>query len=151
MSRILRDQEDSSEGMTQRSAHTGSDPEAARVARCTALVRSGFISRAARTLGQSDLPTMDAKVVDALRDLHPPASGTPPSLPPTAPILTIDAAALTSLVARKLKNGSCGGPSGWTGDLVFALVGDLDCMQGLCSLVVDMLNGHLPERAYPCE
>jgi len=54
---------------------------------------------------------------------------------------------LTSLVARKLKNGSCGGPSGWTGDMVFALVGDLDCMQGLCSLVVDMLNGHLPDRA----
>jgi len=50
-------------------------------------------------------------------------------------------------VARKLKNGSCGGPSGWTGDLVFALVADPDCVQGLCSLVVDMLNGHLPDRA----
>ena len=90
---------------------------------------------------------MDAKISDALRELHPPASGTPPSLPPSAPILAIDASALTSLVARKLKNGSCGGPSGWTGDLVFALVGDLDCVQGLCSLVVDMLNGNLPDQA----
>jgi len=79
VSRILRDREDFTEGITQHSAHSGSDPDAARVARCSALVRSGFISRAARTLGQLDLPAMDAKIVDALRELHPPATGTPPT------------------------------------------------------------------------
>jgi len=54
---------------------------------------------------------------------------------------------MTSLVARKLKNGSSGGPSGWTGELVFALLDDPDCVQGLGALIGDMLNGHLPDQA----
>jgi len=54
---------------------------------------------------------------------------------------------MTSLVARKLKNGSSGGPSGWTGELVFALMDDPDCVQGLGTLIGDMLNGHLPDQA----
>ena len=147
MSRILREREDFTAGNAQRDPPAKSDPEAARVARCTDLVRSGYISRAARTLGQADLPSIDTKVVDALRELHPSATGTPPPLPIAAPILEIDTAALTSLVAHKLKNGSSGGPSGWTGELVFALVDDSDCVQGLCALVADILNGYLPDQA----
>jgi len=71
VSRILREREDFVGGSTQREDRTGSDPDAARVMRCTALVRSGFISRAARTLGQLDLPAVDAKTIDTLRGLHP--------------------------------------------------------------------------------
>ena len=118
--------------------------------RCTALVRSGFISRAARTLGQLDLPAVDAKTIDTLRELHPVASGAPPPLPLNAPIHTIDTTAMTSLVARKLKNGSSGGPSGWTGALVFALLDDPDCVQGLGALIGDMLNGHNVLCPDPC-
>ena len=147
VSRILREREDFTEGVMKRDNRTGSDPDAARVIRCTALVRSGYISRAARTLGQSDLPAVDEKIIDVLRELHPSAQGDPPSIPSTAPILAIDSAALTTLVARKLKNGSSGGPSGWTGELVFALMDDPDCVQGICALVADMLNGQLPDQA----
>jgi hypothetical protein len=86
VSRSLREREDFTEGVMKRDNRTGSDPDAARVVRCTALVRSGYISRAARTLGQSDLPTVDEKIIDVLRELHPPAQGDPPSIPSTAPI-----------------------------------------------------------------
>ena len=61
VSRILREREDFTEGVMKRDNRNESDPDAARVVRCTALVRSGYISRAARTLGQSDLPTVDEK------------------------------------------------------------------------------------------
>ena len=61
------------------------DPDARRVARCTALARSGYISRAARALAQSDLPPVDEKVLDRLKDLHPAATGPAPELPDTAP------------------------------------------------------------------
>ena len=71
----------------------------------------------------------------------------PPTLTIERPYPTIDTAAMTSLVARKLKNGSSGGPSGWAGELVFALLDDPDCVQGLGVLISDMLNGHLPDQA----
>ena len=54
---------------------------------------------------------------------------------------------MTSLEARKLKNGSSGRPSRWTRELVFALMDDPDCVQGLGTLIGDMLNGHLPDQA----
>ena len=132
VSKILREREDlMQEQPPSEALHASRDPDAARVARCTALVRSGFISRAARTLAQTDLPAIDDKVLENLRELHPTATGSPPPLPNTAPILEVEIAALTSLVARKLKNGSSGGPSGWTGELVFAIMDDPDCAQGL--------------------
>ena len=62
VSRILREREDFTARNAQRDPPAKSDPDAARVARCTALVRSGYISRAARTLGQADLPSIDTKI-----------------------------------------------------------------------------------------
>ena len=39
------------------------------------------------------------------------------------------------------------GPSGWTGELIKALVGDADCLAGLVALVEDIVNGDLDDGA----
>jgi hypothetical protein len=48
---------------------------------------------------------------------------------------------------RKVANGSAPGPSGWTGELIKALVGDADCLAGLVALVEDIINGDLDDSA----
>ena len=48
---------------------------------------------------------------------------------------------------RKVANGSAPGPSGWTGELIKALVGDADCLAGLVALVEDIINGDLDDGA----
>ena len=54
---------------------------------------------------------------------------------------------LFCLVIRKVANGSAPGPSGWSGELIKALVGDADCLAGLVALVEDIVNGDLDDSA----
>jgi len=108
-----------------------------------ALTHCGHVGRAAKALLQAQLPVVTGRVVGQLRGLHPAASGAIPPLPTTSPTVAVDPEILQKLIKSKLCNGSATGPSGWTGELVSALVGDADCMRGLCLLVQDILNGHL--------
>ena len=86
--------------------------------------------------------------IESLRKLHPPSSGHRcPNLPDAAPRIHVDGIVLSALVSRKVANGSAPGPSGWTGELVKALVGDADCLAGLVTLVEDIVNGDLDESA----
>ena len=57
--------------------------------------------------------------------------------------MAVDEALLRRVISSKLKNGSAGGPSGWTGELVAPLADDEECLQGLAALVRDILNGVL--------
>jgi hypothetical protein len=43
---------------------------------------------------------------------------------------------------RKSANGSAG--SGWTGDLIKALIGDKDCLSGIGDIVRDIITGAVP-------
>ena len=46
---------------------------------------------------------------------------------------------------KALANGSSPAGSGWTGDLLKALSDDSDCLEGICTLIKDMINGILPD------
>src|SRR4029078_1476952 len=48
---------------------------------------------------------------------------------------------MTKIITRQLANGSAPGPSGWTGELLRALVDDDVCVTGLASIVTDIING----------
>jgi hypothetical protein len=103
-------------------APEAADPTGDGIARARALIQQGHFSRAARSLFQSPMPPVDSKVIAALNDLHPPADGPTPALPPDAPtIQQVDLAALSKLIRSSLANGSTPGGSGWTGDLLLAL------------------------------
>jgi len=119
-------------------------PFASRIARAKALLERGHISRATRCLFQRGLAPLVPSTVESLRKLHPPASESKcPSLPDSAPRIHVDGVVLSDLVMRKVANGSAPGPSGWSGELVKALLGDADCLAGLVTLVEDIVYGDL--------
>ena len=62
-------------------------------------------------------------------------------------MLRIDKKALSTLVVDELANGSAPGRSGWTGDLVKALVGDPECLEGLAAMTLAISNGAIGGRA----
>ena len=126
------------------------DPETARALRANALVCNGYISRAAKSLTQEGLLPINSATCKALAALHPPASAAVPPLPPDAPSITVDKVELHKLVRDRLCNGSAPGYSGWTGELVRALIDDEECLEGLTVLIEDILNGYLSpaERDY---
>jgi hypothetical protein len=86
------------------------DPDIRRIKRCTALVKSGYLSRAARALSQHELPSVNESVISQLEDLHPRSSGPVPNLPTTSPVIAIESGIVAKLVNRRLKNGSAPGP-----------------------------------------
>ena len=125
-----------------------SDPTAARLGRARALIQQGHLGRATKSLFQLPLPVVDEKVLPSLQDLHPASSGTAAPLPGDAPLLqVVDLDALASIVRSSLANGAAPGGSGWTGDLLKALIGDQDCLHGLASLTRDIINGALTGRS----
>ena len=121
---------------------------ASRLSRAASLVERGFVSRAARGLFQSGLAPFSPDNIEALRLLHPPsASGLLPPVPESAPRTHVDSKVLAALVSEKVANGSAPGPSGWTGELLAALVGDSDCLLGLVGIVEDIVNGDFDDSA----
>ena len=119
-----------------------SDPVAARLSRARALIQQGHVGRAARSLFQEPLPPVDEKTIELLHSLHPESSGPAPALPVEAPtVQQVDQAALARLVRSSLANGAAPGGSGWTGDLLKALIDDHDCLSGLAILVRTSLMG----------
>ena len=117
------------------------DPVVRRLNRAVAMVKSGYVGRATKSLLQGGLAKVDEKAIEQLKELHPPATGPVPVLPDTVPLIEIDVGELSKLVDAKLKNGSAPGPSGWTGEMVAALMGDSECTQALRVLIQDIING----------
>jgi hypothetical protein len=125
------------------------DPIATRVLRAKALTQQGHLGRATRVLFQDGLAPMDTNSIADLEFLHPPASD-PVPLPNDAPSLQrVDPDVLASIVRRSMANGSAPAGSGWTGDLLNALVDDSDCLAGIAALVNDIINGSLPDACRP--
>src|SRR6185312_16679770 len=83
------------------------DPVANGLARARALIQQGHVGRAARSLFQKPLPSVDGKVIEDLAKLHPAASGPVPPLPADAPMIQqIDLVVISRLVRTSLANGS---------------------------------------------
>ena len=122
-----------------------SDPQLARVLRAKALVEMKRLSRATKALLQGDLASMTESTITALRALHPKATDPVPALPEEAPRIQVDTEVLVSLVRKRVANGSSPSYSGWTGELLLALLDDLDCLHGLAQIVEDQLNGSLDD------
>jgi hypothetical protein len=121
-----------------------SDPTSSRVLRARTLLQQGHLSRAVHSLFQSDLPPIDDNVIATLKSLHPPPSDDAPPVPDHAPTLQqVDLLVLSRLICRSLANGAAPAGSGWTGDLLKALVDDADCLAALGALVSDIINGRL--------
>ena len=124
------------------------DPVVRKLRRAAALANSGFLGRATKCLLQGSLASVDEKVIEQLRELHPAATEKAPPLPvDTVPVIDVDIVTLRKLIDKKLKNGSAGGPSGWTGELIGALIGDSECEQALAVLIRDLINGSLNDKA----
>jgi hypothetical protein len=76
--------------------------------------------------------------------LHPLGPSVLPVCPDEAPrMLNIDKEKIKDIVLKELANGSAPGRSGWTGDLLKALVYDDQCLAGLATLVMAIANGEI--------
>jgi len=104
-------------------------------------MQQGYLGRATRSLFQQPLLSLDEKTLDTLEALHPKASEPVPEPPEDAPQpLTVDPEELHR-VARRMANGSAPAASGWTGELIRALIDDNDCFAGLSCIITDIING----------
>ena len=113
----------------------------AKVQRAVYLVQQGYLARATLSMFQHPLLPLTPKTLDALDALHPKASDPAPDLPQNAPQrMELDPDNLVRVI-RRLANGSAPAGSGWTGELIRALVDDHDCFKGLNYLITDILNG----------
>ena len=126
------------------------NPDSARALRAANLVKDGYVSRAVRALLHTGLAPMTRRTQRQLSDLHPRQSAPAPPLPDNAPLTTCDKEVVHKLVREYLCNGSAPAYSGWTGELLRALVDDEDCLAGITAVVDDILNGRLSdyERDY---
>jgi len=124
------------------------DPKKAKVAKALFLAKQGHLSRATQTLFQNPLPQVDTDVLAALAKLHPSRDSKSqlPPLPQDAPRLRVDPDDLVKII-KKLANGAAPAASGWTGELLVALVEDSDCLAGIECLITDILNGDMSDEA----
>jgi len=119
------------------------DPTKGKVAKAVYLAQQGYLSRGTSALFQEPLRSVDEEVIDAVRALHPAADALLPDLPNNAPEVKVDPEQLARSI-KKVANGAAPAGSGWTGELLLALVDDADCMTGIECIITDILNGDLP-------
>lgn len=119
-----------------------------RIQKATTLVHEGHVRRAVRSLLSDGIPSISATTIANLKSLHPRGPELLPSCPEEAPILMrIDRDVLKNIVTRELANGSAPGRSGWTGDLLKALVDDEQCLDGMVALTMSIANGKVRGKA----
>jgi hypothetical protein len=120
------------------------DKEKQRIQRATTLVHEGHTRRAVRCLLSEGVPSISEKTRSDLRKLHPQGPLVLPICPQDAPrMLVADKEKIKEIVLKELANGAAPGRSGWTGDLLKALVYDDECLEGLVALVVAIANGDI--------
>lgn len=122
--------------------------EAQRIQKATSLVHEGHTRKAVRTLLSEGVPAVSEQTIKDLKALHPPGPHILPRCPSNAPpMMNIDKEILKNIAIRELANGSAPGRSGWTGDLLKALVYDDQCLEGLAALVLEIASGGIRGRA----
>ena len=121
------------------------DPLLQRVLRANELVSQGYLAKGVKSLLNDGLSPVNKDVFEALQALHPKQSEPVPDLPVSSPRIIVDSKVLSKLITDRTVNGSSPATSGWTGELLAALIGDPICLEGLTCLVSDICNGDLPE------
>ena len=124
------------------------DQELRRIQKAATLVHEGHVRKAVRSLFTEGVPSLTEDTMRSLRELHPQGPPILPRCPSDAPeMMRIDKKVLAQIVNRELANGSAPGRSGWTGDLLKALVDDRECLEGLAALTMAIINGKIEGRA----
>ena len=111
-----------------------------QVERAEVLVREGHAGRAAKELTRSGPCPVNADLVRELKSLHPTGPKVLPVAPDAPPLQRVDTDELAKIIG-KMANGAAPGRSGWTGDLLRALIHDDECLQGLGYVIADVING----------
>lgn len=118
--------------------------------RCINMIKVGgkrCLQRGIRALVQRPLASFDDQgvLLHKLQQLHPPARDhTPlvyPADAPQHPMINIDDDILRDIVKNKIHNGSAPGPSGWSGHMLYVLMEDEKCFDGIKCLTSDLVNG----------
>ena len=120
------------------------EPNVQKIKKATTLVHEGHVRRAVRSLLSEGVPSITERTIENLKSLHPQGPSRLPRCPEDAPtMLRVDKEKLREIIKRELANGSAPGRSGWTGDLLKALVDDETCMEGVASMTMAIINGQL--------
>jgi hypothetical protein len=106
--------------------------------RACGLARQGYLGKAARALAAGMcLFGRSEDVVDKLAALHPSGPAPPPLPPSLHPIVELSVEEMRKLIARSC-HGTAPGPSGWTEELLSAVVQDDDLAADIAALTVDI-------------
>jgi Reverse transcriptase (RNA-dependent DNA polymerase) len=115
-------------------------------------LRLGYLGKAHSALIREGMhDPNDPTVIEQLNELHPPYPHALPVCPRDAPSIIIGADTPENReklrkILRKLDNGSAGGPSGFTGQHLWTLARDDDCLRGLALIMQDINNGTTGSR-----
>ena len=112
-------------------------PSLKSIRNCASHLEQGNISRAIRSLKQSEPLSWSESRKRQMRTLHPIGSENLPHRPDATDMRgppIIDKETLIKLIKR-IANGASPGPSGWTAEMLLPLLDDDVCMEGLLQLV----------------
>ena len=118
----------------------------ARVRRAVERGKAGNTKRCVEVLTQDGLAAWTDDRINAIRRKHPPASHAAPETPTNAPFNIVDLASLAKLIT-KMATFTAAGPSGWTAELLLALLDDKVCMNGITLLVQLIANNDLDQHS----
>ena len=137
-----------------RRANAPAEADARAVRRAETIISSGVrhnIQRATKALVSHSFGdvVLDDKTKAQVAMLHPKpiADSADIKMPQESemPRITVDSDALRALFMRVVANGSCSGPSGWTGEQMATVARDAECLPGLTLMVQAIINEELPE------
>ena len=108
----------------------------------------GHYGKALQRIVGSGLAKMTPEVIDSLERCFTHNSSPIPRCPADAPPIFVESSKLQKLI-REGADGSKGGPSGWTCELLLPLLGDVVCADGIAALDEDCCNGcHDPHSGH---
>ena len=111
--------------------------------------REGFIGRAARILDTIVRKiTLPVDVVAAkLRALHPDAVGPSPAPPLRDGSTIVGSLPVEELekIVKALTTGASNGPTAWSAEMVFVIMGDDVCKKEFAAMMLDLVNGEIDD------
>ena len=120
----------------------------ADVSKAVTLVYEGHTRRAVKSLLNEEIVPLDQSRINALKNLHPQGPSSLPSCPADAPkVITVDKDLIRDIISREMANGAAPGRSGWTGDLLKAIIPDAECLEGIVTLTALIINGEIGGEA----
>jgi hypothetical protein len=116
-----------------------------KIDKATSLVYEGHARRAVQSLARTGAADMDETRLAKLKGLHPKRGNSPlPNPPAHAPrVMQVDKEKLVEIIRMRLANGASPGRSGWTGDLLKALIDEPECIEGLATITLLIINGDI--------